>query len=78
MVRSMPAAAFKARCLKVMDEVERTRKELVITKRGVPVAKIVPVDGRAPEIFDCMTKTARIAGDVLAPLAGADDWEAIS
>lgn len=39
----MGAARFKAECLQVMEKVRRTRREVVITKRGVPVAKIVPV-----------------------------------
>jgi len=78
MVRTMPAGDFKARCLKVMDEVERTRKEVVITKRGVPVAKIVPVGSEPPEVFDCMAKTAKIVGDVLGPVVPNDEWEALS
>ena len=37
------AGEFKARCLKLMDEVQATGEEVVITKRGKPVAKLVPV-----------------------------------
>jgi prevent-host-death family protein len=78
MVKTMPAGAFKARCLKVMDEVRTGRREVVITKRGVPVAKIVPVDGAVPEIFDCMAGTARIVGDVVGSVVSADDWESLA
>lgn len=42
--RSVPAAQFKAQCLGLLDEVERTRAELVITKRGKPVARVVPLE----------------------------------
>ncbi len=38
------AAEFKAKCLKIMDEIARTRKPIVITKRGKPVAKLVPAE----------------------------------
>ena len=36
------ASAFKARCLRLLDEVSRTGEELVILKRGRPVARLVP------------------------------------
>lgn len=38
------AGEFKAKCLKLMDEVARTREPVVITKRGRPVAMMVPVE----------------------------------
>lgn len=41
--RSMQASEFKARCLAVLDEVARTREEVVVTKHGVPVARLVPI-----------------------------------
>lgn len=40
----VPAAEFKATCLELMDRVDRTGGEYVITKHGKPVAKLVPVD----------------------------------
>jgi len=39
---SIPAAAFKARCLKLMDRVRETGTEFVVTKHGEPVARLVP------------------------------------
>ncbi len=44
--RSVPAAQFKAQCLSLLDEVERERTELVVTKRGKPVARLVPLERR--------------------------------
>lgn len=69
------AAEFKARCLKLMDDVARTRKSIVITKRGKAVAKLVPAEGvpRKP-LFGCMAGTVTYEGDLLAPLDVA--WEA--
>ncbi len=40
--KTIAAAEFKAKCLALLDEVESTRQELVITKRGKPVAHVVP------------------------------------
>ncbi len=42
------AAEFKAVCLKLMDRVERTGEEYVVTKRGRPVARLVPYEEERP------------------------------
>jgi len=42
--RTIKASKFKAECLGLLDEVAETRQELVITKRGRPVARVTPVD----------------------------------
>ena len=73
----MPAGVFKARCLKVMDEVQKGRREVVITKHGVPVAKLVPVEAKAPKLFDCMAGKMTIAGDLLSPVVSPQDWNAL-
>lgn len=70
MPRTVPASRFKARCLALMDEVQRTRSEITITKRGVPVAKLVPapVRGKRKSIIGCMKGTFVIRGDIRKPL----------
>jgi prevent-host-death family protein len=61
------AAEFKARCLKLIDEVAITRQPLVITKRGKPVARVVPVDAEAPppDLFGHMKGTGEVVGDII-------------
>jgi prevent-host-death family protein len=68
--RMMAASKFKAQCLALMDEVQRTGREITITKRGVPVAKLVPAPEKKKKksIFGCMIGTGRIVGDVMKPL----------
>lgn len=77
-MRTMPAGEFKARCLRVMEEVNKYRTPVVITKKGRPVAKLVPPDAPATDVFGCMAGTARIVGDVEAPVLAADTWRAVS
>ena len=77
-MRTMPAGEFKARCLRVMEDVNKYRTPVVITKKGRPVAKLVPPDAPATDVFGCMTGTARIVGDVEAPVLAADTWRAVS
>ena len=68
----VPAAVFKAECLKLMDEVARTREPIVITKHGRPVAQLVPVPTQMRTLFGYMKGTVRIKGDVVAPITA--DW----
>jgi prevent-host-death family protein len=68
----VPAGEFKARCLKLMDEVQATRRPVVITKRGKPVAKLVPVEEEVPSLFGRLKGTVTIHGDIISPIE--QDW----
>lgn len=68
MKRKIAAGEFKAKCLHLLDEVQQTRKEIVITKRGRPVARLLPVDTDVPSIFGRMKGSAEILGDIVAPV----------
>ena len=63
----IPAGEFKAKCLQLMDRVARSREPIVITKRGKPVAKLVPPDELEPRapLFGYMAGTAEIRGDIV-------------
>ena len=62
------ASAFKDSCLQLIDRVQQTREEIVVTKYGRPVAKLVAFDeGRAP-LFGCLSGSVTIRGDIVAPL----------
>lgn len=57
------AAEFKAKCLKLLDQVAATHEPLVITKRGKPVARLVPVETEPrTSLFGYMKGTAQILG----------------
>ncbi len=71
----MPAGQFKARCLKVMDDVQSTREPVVITKNGRPVAKLVPTDTPSKDIFGCMKGEVEIVGDIVSPAIPLEDWD---
>ncbi|OLD75521.1 MAG: hypothetical protein AUG87_12820 [Candidatus Rokubacteria bacterium 13_1_20CM_4_70_14] len=63
-MKTMPAGEFKARCLRVMEEVKKYRTPVVITKKGKPVAKLVPPDEPRKDVFGCMADRFTIIGDV--------------
>jgi prevent-host-death family protein len=75
-MKKMPAGEFKARCLRVMEEVKAYRAPVVITKKGKPVAKLVPADEGSGDVFGCMAGTAEILGDVQAPVVPRKAWTA--
>ena len=58
-MKTMAAGAFKAHCLAVMDEVQAKRQAVLITKRGKPVAKLVPVEQEKDDIFGFSRAKAR-------------------
>ena len=70
----VPAGEFKARCLFLMDAVQRTGREITITKHRKAVARLVPPIARAESPFvGRMRGTVRVTGDLVEPVA--PDWE---
>ena len=74
-MRTIPAGRFKAECLKIMDEVKARREPVLVTKKGKPVARLVPVDEAPRDVFGCLAGELEIAGDILAPVAAPSAWK---
>ncbi|MFL6427034.1 MAG: type II toxin-antitoxin system Phd/YefM family antitoxin [Acidobacteriaceae bacterium] len=75
-MRTIAAGKFKANCLAIMDEVQKKRETVLITKRGKPVAKLVPAkDNAEDDFFDSMKGKATIVGDIISPAFELDEWE---
>ncbi len=72
--KTIPAGTFKAQCLAIMDEVQKKRQAVVITKRGKPVAKLVPVEEAKDDIFGFYKGKISILGDVVAPALTPEEW----
>lgn len=71
------AGQFKAQCLKIMDKVGKTHEEVIITKRGKPVAKLVPVEEvPATPLFGFLRGSVVIKGDLTRPTGETWDVEA--
>ncbi len=69
------AGQFKAQCLQLMDQVQQSREEIVITKHGKPIAKLVPVDeSGSRSVLGYLQGTVEIVGDIVSPLE--EEWEA--
>ena len=70
----VPAAVFKDTCLQLIDRVAQSRQEIVVTKHGRPVARLVPFDPEATSLFGCLAGTATERGDIVAPIG--ESWDA--
>jgi antitoxin (DNA-binding transcriptional repressor) of toxin-antitoxin stability system len=67
-MKQMPAGAFKARCLADMKKVQMTGEPVIVTKRGAPVVKLVPVESEKNDIFGFMAGKVKIVGDIESPI----------
>ena len=74
-MKQMRASAFKAQCLKVMNDVQATGEPVTVTKRGKPVVKVIPAESEKDDIFGFMAGKAKIIGDIESPVVPLKDWK---
>lgn len=75
-MKKIAAGEFKARCLSIMDRVQKTGEPVLITKRGKPVARLLPAESELPEdVFGYMAGKVKIIGDIVGPITPLEDWE---
>jgi prevent-host-death family protein len=72
-MRKIAAAVFKARCLTLMEDVRSTREPVVITKRGKPVAKLVPMDSQGDDFIGRLKGVFEVVGELDAD--PPEEWE---
>ena len=75
MTRTIKASEFKAKCLALLDEVGRTGEPLVITKKGKPVARLVPHEPKKRQLIGLLKGRVEILGDIISPIDV--EWEAL-
>jgi len=73
-MKKMAAGEFKVHCLAIMDEVQSKREAVLITKRGKPVAKLVPVEKEKDDIFGFFKGKIKINGDIVSPAFSPEEW----
>ncbi len=74
MPEHIQAGKFKAKCLKLMDKVHRTKRKIIITKRNKPIAQLMPIEEESTKLFGKMKGTIRIVGDIIEPID--EVWDA--
>ena len=72
-MKTITATEFKARCLAVLDEVHSTREPMLITKRGKPVARLMPA-GKPAKFIGRLKGKIKIIGDITSPIVPPEEW----
>jgi prevent-host-death family protein len=72
-MRTVKASEFKAKCLKLMDEVAESGEPILITKNGKPVAQLGPLAERPRSLWGAHEGLIEIKGDIISPIDV--DWE---
>ena len=76
-MKSVPISEFKAKCLGLIEQVDKTRQPLQITRHGRPVAELIPAGpDRKRKCLGDMAGTVEILGDIVSPVIDLDEFEA--
>lgn len=73
-VITLPVSQFKAKCLRLLDDVETKGDRIVITKRGRPIAQVVPPATQKPRLRGTWKDSVKILGDIVH-FDTSEDWE---
>ena len=73
--RTIKVSEFKTKCLKLIDGVANSGDEIIISKRGEPIARLVPYRKRPKSLFGIDKGSMRILGDIVEPIDV--EWEAM-
>lgn len=74
--RTIKASEFKAKCLKLMDEVAESGEEIIVTKNGQPVSRLLPYREKPRSPFGRDRDIIRIHGDLDEPIDV--EWDAVT
>jgi len=78
-MQEIPISEFKAKCLAILQRVEKTKEPIRITRHGKPVAEVVPANPAVDRaaLFGSMRNSIKILGDIVSPVIDLDEIEAL-
>jgi prevent-host-death family protein len=78
-MKEVAISEFKAKCLALLEQVQKTKKPIRVTRFGKPIAEVVPASPEAgpADWIGSMKDTLKILGDVVSPANDESDWEAL-
>lgn len=77
-MKTIAVGKFKQLCLQLLEEVRQTGQPILITKRGRPLAQVVPVQEMSTSQWrGCLKDQGTIVGDILSPASELEDWEVL-
>lgn len=76
-MKEIAISEFKAKCLAILDQVEKTKQPIRITRRGRPIADVGPPAPTENRDWIGSMKESKILGDIISPASDEDDWEVL-
>lgn len=79
MQETIPISKFKATCLRLLDNVKKTGKSILVTRKGEPIALVMPPPPPPPpeKWLGCMKDRIKITGDIISPVLEENEWEVL-
>jgi len=77
-MKEVAISEFKAKCLALLDQVQKTKKPILVTRRGRPVAEVIPPKpAESRDWIGSMKGKSKILGDTISPATDESEWEAL-
>ena len=76
-MKEVAISEFKAKCLALLEQVQKTKKPFRVTRFGKPVADVVPSEQASPSDWMGSVRDMEILGDIISPASDEDDWEVL-
>ena len=79
MPNTVPISKFKATCLRLLDNVKKTGKSILVTRKGEPIALITPPPPppKPKTWLGSMKDVIKISGDIVSPVLDEKEWEVL-
>jgi len=79
MQETMPISKFKATCLRLLDQVKKTGKTILVTRKGEPIALVSPPPPppKSESWLGSLSQSIKIEGDIISPVLHEEEWEAL-
>jgi prevent-host-death family protein len=77
-MKQIAISEFRAKCLSLIDQVQKTKKPICITRFGRPIAQVSPPPPKTDDdVIGSMKGTFQILGDIISPANDEDEWEVL-
>lgn len=77
-MKEVAISEFKAKCLAILDEVQKTKQPILVTRRGSPVAEVgPPAPNNNRDWIGSMKGKSKILGDIISPASDESDWDVL-
>ena len=79
MQETIPISKFKATCLRLLDNVKKTGKSIIVTRKGEPITLVTPPPPlpKSDLWLGCMKDRIKITDDIISPVINETDWEVL-